>query len=424
MNIISILDKKRSGEALTREEIDFVITGYVDGEIPDYQMSALLMAITIQGMTDEETFFLCDAMLRSGEQLDLSDIGGTIIDKHSTGGVGDKTTLILGSLMASCGLKMAKMSGRGLGFTGGTIDKVESIPGFQVNMSLEDFKKQVNDIGFALVSQMGNLVPADKKIYALRDVTATVSSIPLIASSIMSKKIASSASILVLDVKVGEGALMKTQEEATRLAQLMIDIGKKYGRKVICLLTNMDEPFGYTIGNALEVKEAISMLKNEHAAEDLSTVVKEIASLFLMEDRNISKEEALCILEEELTSLRAYSCFEKFVACQKGDITSMKEAKNIFSIVSEKEGYVSKIHALKLGELARNLGAGRFKKEDVICPEVGFVLRKKVGDYVKVGEVLIDVHFNDVECSREDVLSCFEIGEQKIHPKYIYATLR
>ena len=424
MNIISILEKKRKGDSLNQDEIAFFVSSYVNKEIPDYQMSALLMAITIQGMSDEETFFLCDAMLKSGEQLDLSDIQGTIIDKHSTGGVGDKTTLVLGPLLASCGFKMAKMSGRGLGFTGGTIDKLESIPGLEVTMSFDAFKKQVQDIGFALVSQMGNLVPADKKIYSLRDVTGTVDSIPLIASSIMSKKIASSASFLVLDVKVGEGALLKTVEEARRLAFLMIKIGKRYNRKVICILTSMEEPLGYTIGNALEVKEAISMLKHEETSKDFYTVVMEIASLFLIEERNISKEEALKILEEEIASFRAYDCFKKFVQYQKGDISLIEKAPFVLSIQSEKEGYIEKVHALKLAELARNLGAGRLEKGDTIEPSVGFVLRKKVGDFVKVGEELIEVHYKKDVCPKEDILACFQIGSEKKCPQLIYEVLR
>lgn len=424
MDMISILNKKRKGEALKREEIDFVISSYVSGSIPDYQMSALLMAITIKGMSDEETFYLCDAMLRSGERLDLSDISGTIIDKHSTGGVGDKTTLVLGPLMASCGMKMAKLSGRGLGFTGGTIDKLESIPGFSTKMTLENFKKQVNDIGFVLVSQMENLVPADKLIYALRDVTGTVESIPLIASSIMSKKIASSASFLILDVKVGEGALMKTEEDALKFANLMIKIGKRYGRKVICVLTSMDEPLGYAIGNALEVKEAISMLKNEETVKDFYTVVMEIASLFLVEEKGISKEEALKFLEQEILSFRAYEAFKRFVEYQGGDLTSIKKAPFVVSLKSIKEGYIEKIHALKLGELARCMGAGRLKKEDSIEPEVGFLLKKKVGDYVKIGEELIEVHMKNIKCKEEDVLSCFEIGSEKVCPKQIITILK
>ena len=263
-NMLNIINKKRLGQILTKEEINYVVEKYVSGEIPDYQMSALLMAICINDMTDEETFNLTDAMINSGETLDLSGIQGSIVDKHSTGGVGDKTTLILAPIVASCGVKVCKMSGRGLGHTGGTIDKLESINGFNVNLSIEDAIKEVNKVGAVIVSQTGNLVPADKKIYALRDVSGTVESIPLIASSIMSKKIASGASSIVIDLKVGNGALIKNLEDAKHLSDLMIKIGKKYNRKVVCVLTNMDKPLGTSIGNALEVKEALEFLNGNY----------------------------------------------------------------------------------------------------------------------------------------------------------------
>ena len=290
MNIIDIITKKKNKEELSYDEINYAITNYLNGEVKDYQMSSLLMAIVLNGMTDEETFNLTKIMIESGDVIDLSSINGTVVDKHSTGGVGDKTTLILAPLLATLGLKVAKMSGRGLGHTGGTIDKLESIEGFKVKLDEKEFIKQVNDIGLSIISQTANLVPADKKLYALRDVTGTTESIPLIASSIMSKKIASGASHIILDVKVGNGALMKNIKDATELANEMIKIGKRYNRKVICVLTNMEEPLGNTIGNAIEVKEAIETLKG-NGPEDLNNLVITLASLLIESVENKSIDE-------------------------------------------------------------------------------------------------------------------------------------
>ena len=409
--IVDIINKKRLGQILTKEEINYVVEKYVSGEIPDYQMSALLMAICINDMTDEETFNLTDAMINSGETLDLSGIQGSIVDKHSTGGVGDKTTLILAPIVASCGVKVCKMSGRGLGHTGGTIDKLESINGFNVNLSIEDAIKEVNKVGAVIVSQTGNLVPADKKIYALRDVSGTVESIPLIASSIMSKKIASGASSIVIDLKVGNGALIKNLEDAKHLSDLMIKIGKKYNRKVVCVLTNMDKPLGTSIGNALEVKEALEFL-NGNRNKDLEEIIYKLASLMVSLGKNVSEEIALKEVKEKLNNKEALSKFYEIVKNQGGNIDDLKISNRVFSIKSPYTGFVKEIDTLKLGELSRSIGAGRYKKDDVIDYTVGFVLNKNVGDYVLKDEELVKVYLNKIDLSINDITSCFKIDSE------------
>lgn len=410
-NMLDIINKKRLGQILTKEEINYVVEKYVSGEIPDYQMSALLMAICINDMTDEETFNLTDAMINSGETLDLSGIQGSIVDKHSTGGVGDKTTLILAPIVASCGVKVCKMSGRGLGHTGGTIDKLESINGFNVNLSIEDAIKEVNKVGAVIVSQTGNLVPADKKIYALRDVSGTVESIPLIASSIMSKKIASGASSIVIDLKVGNGALIKNLEDAKHLSDLMIKIGKKYNRKVVCVLTNMDKPLGTSIGNALEVKEALEFL-NGNRNKDLEEIIYKLASLMVSLGKNVSEEIALNEVKEKLNNKEALSKFYEIVKNQGGNIDDLKISNRVFSIKSPYTGFIKKIDTLKLGELSRSIGAGRYKKDDVIDYTVGFVLNKNVGDYVLKDEELVKVYLNKIDLSINDITSCFKIDSE------------
>lgn len=410
-NMLDIINKKRLGQILTKEEINYVVEKYVSGEIPDYQMSALLMAICINDMTDEETFNLTDAMINSGETLDLSGIQGSIVDKHSTGGVGDKTTLILAPIVASCGVKVCKMSGRGLGHTGGTIDKLESINGFNVNLSIEDAIKEVNKVGAVIVSQTGNLVPADKKIYALRDVSGTVESIPLIASSIMSKKIASGASSIVIDLKVGNGALIKNLEDAKHLSDLMIKIGKKYNRKVVCVLTNMDKPLGTSIGNALEVKEALEFL-NGNRNKDLEEIIYKLASLMVSLGKNVSEEIALKEVKEKLNNKEALSKFYEIVKNQGGNIDDLKISNRVFSIKSPYTGFIKKIDTLKLGELSRSIGAGRYKKDDVIDYTVGFVLNKNVGDYVLKDEELVKVYLNKIDLSINDITSCFKIDSE------------
>ena len=417
MNMIDIINKKRLKETLSYEEIQYAVMGFVNGDIPDYQMSSLLMAIVLNGMTDQEIFDLTDIMINSGEQINLEKIEGNVVDKHSTGGVGDKTTVVLVPLLASCGTKIAKMSGRGLGFTGGTIDKLESISGFEVAMDFENFINQVNSIGAALVGQMSNLVPADKKMYALRDVTGTVASIPLIASSIMSKKIASGANKIVLDVKVGNGALMTNIEQAKELSEMMIKIGKKYNREVVCILTDMDSPLGNAVGNSLEVKEAIETLQG-HGPEDLTNLVIVLASYLISMDRGISLEEAKALTIQNIRNGNAYNKFLELVSAQKGDINDIKVSNKIFSIKSPKTGFVIKIDALGIGNLAHKMGAGRTNKEDKIDHSVGITLSKKVGDYVVENEELAKVYLNEKDLSLNEILKCFEIGESlgKVNP--------
>lgn len=411
MTIIDVINKKRLNKELTREEIEFAVNGYIDGSVEDYQMSSLLMTIVLNGMTDKETINLTDVMLKSGDVIDLSKIDGIIVDKHSTGGVGDKVTLVLGPLLASLGIKIAKMSGRGLGHTGGTIDKLESIEGFNTKIDEKKFIKQVNKINIALVSQTGNLVPADKKIYALRDVTGTVESIPLIASSIMSKKLASGADIIMIDVKVGSGALMKNLEDAKKFARLMVKIGKAYRKPTICLITNMEEPLGYAIGNALEVEEAINTLKG-NGPSDLLEVVITLCSIIIGAVKKIPNNEAKNLLFKQLNNGEAYKKFEELVKAQGGDINSIKISDKVFSIKSEKSGYINKIDALKLGEIAKMIGAGRNTLDDKIDYEVGLVLNKKVGDFVEQDEEIVKVYLKDKDVSVSQILECFEIDEE------------
>lgn len=411
MNIIEIINKKRNNKELTKEEIEYSIRGYLDNSIKDYQMSSLLMAICINGMTDEETVNLTDVMLNSGEKLDLSKISGIIVDKHSTGGVGDKVTLVLAPILASLGIKIAKMSGRGLGHTGGTIDKLESIKGFNTAITNDEFIKQVNDINIAIVSQTGNLVPADKKIYALRDVTGTVESIPLIASSIMSKKLASGADIIVIDVKVGNGALMKDLENAKKLASTMCMIGKRYHKVVICILTNMSEPLGYAIGNSLEVIESINTLKG-NGPKDLLEIVMTICTMIISPIKKISVEEARTLIFNVINNGSAYKKFVEFVNHQGGDINSIKVSDKCYSIRSNKEGYINKIDAYQLGNIARTIGAGRLELTDKIDYEVGLVLNKKIGDYVNINDELLKIYLHEKNADINEILDCFKIEEK------------
>lgn len=421
MDILEIIEKKSNGAELNKAEIDFAVTEYVNGGIPDYQMSALLMAIKLRGMTDKEIIDLTDVMLHSGDVIEL---GFDSVDKHSTGGVGDKTTLVLAPLMASLGVKIAKMSGRGLGHTGGTIDKLEAIPGFQTTMTLDELENQVDDIGVALVSQMGNLCPADKKIYALRDVTSTVDSIPLIASSIMSKKLASGASKIVIDLKVGNGALMTTLEDAKELARVMVKIGQLSGKETICVLTNMDEPLGFAVGNALEVLESIETLKG-HGPEDLNDLVINLGSLMLSLDKGTPIEEAIEYVENALKTGVGYEKFEELVKAQHGDINGIKVSDKVIEITSDKEGYLKHIDTLKIGEIARKLGAGRLTKDDVINPGVGIVLHKKVGDKVLAGDSLASVYYDDKPVIVSDVLDAFTFSVNEVNkPELIYEIIR
>lgn len=400
MRFVDLIEKKRLGQFLTKDEIDWWIKHYVDGTIPDYQVSALLMAIVFKGMDVVETAALTMAMLHSGAQVDLRAIEGAKVDKHSTGGVGDKTTLALGPMLAACGAKVAKMSGRGLGSTGGTLDKLESIHGFNCYLDKESFIRQVNDIGIAVIGQTEDLVPADKKLYALRDVTGTVASIPLIASSIISKKLAAGAEIIELDVKYGDGAFMKTPEEAEELAKTMIQIGTFCGRKVSAMITDMNEPLGMAIGNALEVKEAVDTLLGQGPDDFTELVLAGGASILheagLAPDMASGREMMMKVIEDgsALEKLKA------MVKAQGGDVRQIEntdllpKALYVTKMTSEKSGYVRQAQALELGRLAMEIGAGREKKDDVIDPAVGIVLAKKTGDFVAAGDVLAYVHHN------------------------------
>lgn len=422
MRMVDIIEKKRDGKELSTEEIQFFVKGYTEGSIPDYQAASLLMAIYFQDMTEKERTDLTMAMVESGDTIDLSAIQGIKCDKHSTGGVGDKVTICLSPMVAACGVPVAKMSGRGLGHTGGTIDKLESIPGFKVELSSGEFIQQVNNIKMAVVSQSGNLTPADKKIYALRDVTGTVPSIPLIASSIMSKKIASGADAIVLDVKVGEGAFMKTVEEAEKLAHAMVKIGNQLGRRTIAILSDMSQPLGYAVGNALEVKEAIEVLKG-NGPEDVKELCLTLGSqMVYLSGKAQTLEEARTKVENVLANGKALEVFKVFIASQGGnpsivdDPTLLPKAKFQVEIPATESGYVEKIIANEIGVAAMLLGAGRATKDSEIDLSVGIVLNKKVGDYVEKGEPLATIHSNreNINEIKERIYSNIFISNQKV----------
>lgn len=394
MRIVEIIEKKRDGLSLSKEEITFWINGVTDGSIPDYQTSALLMAIVLKGMDQVETANLTEAMIHSGDVIDLSSIIGKKVDKHSTGGVGDKTSMIIGPIVASCGGKVAKMSGRGLGHTGGTLDKLESIDGFNIFLSNKEFIDQVNDINIAIVGQTGNLVYADKVLYGLRDVTGTVNSLPLIASSIMSKKIAGGADSITLDVKFGDGAFMKTPDEAKALAESMISIGKHLGRDVNAMLTNMNQPLGYYIGNALEVYESVKTLKNEGPA-DLTELCL-VASAYMLWHGNQadSYDAGYAMAKKALETGAAYDKFVEWIKAQQGDVSFLDnldgfiKANYAVEVISDQDGYIEDMDALKLGMTSLHLGAGRTSVEDEIDMKAGIILNKKIADKVVKGDVL------------------------------------
>ena len=407
MLMTDLIVKKRDGGELSHEEINFMIDGYTRGQIPDYQMSAMCMAILLRGMTDRETLDMTMAMVHSGETLDLSPIQGVKGDKHSTGGVGDKTSLVLCPMVAACGLKVAKMSGRGLGHTGGTIDKLESFPGFTTGISEETFFKNVNEIGIAIAGQTADLVPADKKLYALRDVTGTVPSIPLIVSSIMSKKLASGADVIVLDVKCGSGAFMKTEQEARTLAQGLTRIGRLAGRKCAAVITDMDQPLGWAVGNALEVKEAISVLKGEKGG-DLLELCLTLGSCMLTEAGLAgSIEEARTKLEKTISDGTALEKLSQMVTAQQGDGRDVYDTSRLplapvqMEVTALEGGYVRRIEAEQVGLVSMHLGGGRATKDSEIDLSVGLVLHKKVGDSVEAGESLATIHASSQEKAAE-----------------------
>ena len=392
--ILDIINKKRLGKELSYEELDFFFNGYLDGKVADYQMSSLLMAICINGMTDEEIYALTKIFIDSGDVLDFSDIPGIKVDKHSTGGIGDKTTLVIAPLAAACGVPIIKMSGRGLGYTGGTIDKLESIPGYRIDLTDEEIIKQVHEIGIVVTGQTGDLVPMDKVIYALRDVTSTVSSIPLIASSIMSKKIASGADKIIIDIKVGNGALLQTKEDAKKLSSLMKKIGSFYNREVHTIISDMNAPLGYAVGNSLEVLEAIDVLKGKEKDNHFVDLCVELASDMVSMGKNISIEEARDLVLDAIDSKKAYKKFLELVEYQHGDIKGIKVSENTYKIKAEKSGIIKKIDALEVGKLSLNLGAGKVSIKDKIDYTVGVKLNFEVGDVVDKGDVLATIYYN------------------------------
>ncbi|HQD92428.1 MAG TPA: pyrimidine-nucleoside phosphorylase [Bacilli bacterium] len=400
MRVVDLINRKKYGQALSRDEIYFLINGYVNGTIPDYQMSAFLMAVIFQGLNSDERLAFTQAMLESGEVIDLSHIEGKLVDKHSTGGVGDKTTLVVGPIVSACGVIVPKMSGRGLGHTGGTLDKLESIPGFKINLTSEEFIKQVREIGLVVMGQTTNIAPADKKLYALRDVTGTVESVGLIASSIMSKKLASGADHIVLDVKVGKGAFMKTLDDARELAKAMVDIGNRVGKKTVAVLTNMDEPLGEMVGNSLELIEAIETLKG-NGPRNFTKLCYELSSeILLITDVAKTKEEAYQKIDEVIKSQQALNKLRQMITYQHGnpqvidDYSLFPQAQNIIKVRSLKDGYVSEINALKVGEAAMILGAGRQTINDTIDLGVGIQVIAKVGKKVRQGDVLAVIYGN------------------------------
>ncbi|EJJ6339466.1 pyrimidine-nucleoside phosphorylase [Staphylococcus pseudintermedius] len=431
MRMMDIIAKKRDGHALTKEEIEFVVNGYTNDDIPDYQMSSLAMAIFFQDMTDEERAYLTMAMVESGDQIDLSNIEGIKVDKHSTGGVGDTTTLVLAPLVAALDVPVAKMSGRGLGHTGGTIDKLESVEGFHVEISEEAFVKLVNEDKVAVIGQTGNLTPADKKIYALRDVTATVNSIPLIASSIMSKKIAAGADAIVLDVKTGNGAFMKTVDDAEQLAHAMVKIGNQVGRQTMAIISDMSQPLGRAIGNALELQEAIDTLKGE-GPEDLTELVLTLGSqMVVLAQKAKDLDEARGMLQEVIDNGKALEKFKTFLSNQGGDASVVDDPSKLptaqyqFELPAKRSGVVSEMIANEIGIASMMLGAGRQTKEDVIDLAVGLVLNKKVGDRVEEGESLLTIYANseDVEQVKQKLYDNITISDHAEQPQLIHTII-
>ncbi|MDO4545957.1 MAG: pyrimidine-nucleoside phosphorylase [Bacillota bacterium] len=422
MNTVTIITKKRDGKRLTKDEIEYLVKGYTEGTIPDYQMSAFLMAVYFSGMDREETIALTQCMKESGDVVDLSKICGVKVDKHSTGGVGDKTTLIVGPVAAACGVPVAKMSGRGLGFTGGTVDKLEAIPGFQTAMAEADFISQVNNEGIAVIGQTGDIAPADKKIYALRDVTATVENLSLITSSIMSKKLAAGSDAILLDVKCGSGAFMKTEEDARQLAELMVDIGEGSGKKTMAMITDMSQPLGCAVGNALEVMEAIDVLKGG-GPEDIRVLSIALAgAMIYLGGKAKDPEEGKALAEQAIANGRALEKFKIFVAGQGGDpeITEdyglLPQSKIRMPFLAREEGYIQSIDAMTIGLASQHTGAGRETKQDEIDLSAGIVLHKKAGDQVKKGDAVCTIYGSDVkktEKALEEIQNAVKIGLER-----------
>jgi pyrimidine-nucleoside phosphorylase len=413
-----LIQRKRDGEELGGDEIAELVLAYARGDVPDYQLAAFCMAVYFQGLSSAETFALTDAMVRSGETIDLgAALGRRVVDKHSTGGVGDKTTLAVGPIVAACGVPFGKMSGRGLGHTGGTLDKLEAIPGFRVELTTEEFVEQVRETGLAIVGQTGDLVPADKKLYALRDVTATVDNVSLIAASIMSKKIASGADAMVLDVKVGDGAFMKTLADAQVLAEAMLALGRRAERDVVCLLTDMDQPLGRAVGNALEVREAVATVRGEGPPDFTELVLDACAHLLTLSDLGIDRVEARARAERAVADGSATEMYERWVRAQGGDPDedALPKARLIREVFAPRSGHVQRLAALPIGLAALHLGAGRRAKEDAIDHAVGVVCLKKRGDAVDEGEPLAEIHARDEQTANEaaaTITAAYELGDE------------
>ncbi|NLY20605.1 MAG: pyrimidine-nucleoside phosphorylase [Tissierellia bacterium] len=427
MNMYDIIEKKRDFHKLSKEEIEYVVNGYVDGSIPDYQVAAFLMAVFLNKFDIDETFYLTDAFIDSGHTIDLSEIKGIKVDKHSTGGVGDKTTLVLGPMVAACGVPFVKMSGRGLGHTGGTLDKLESIKGFDFEISIEEFIKNANEIGMVIASQTGDVTPADKKFYALRDTTATVDNLSLISSSIMSKKLATGADGIVLDVKVGSGAFMKNIEDAEELSHLMIKLGEKYNRETMAVISNMEQPLGLAVGNSLEVIEAIETLRG-NGPEDLVELCYRIGTkLLLIAKVAKTDEEAHKMLEETISSGSALEKLKEVVVEQKGDVRYIDDytlfpiSKNVHEIKAKESGYIKSLNALAIGKISQSLGAGRETMETELDLGAGVLLNKKIDDYVEKGELIATLYTNkeDVNEAIEHFYEIVEIGEKNPVPQKI-----
>lgn len=413
-----LIERKRDGHELEPEDLAELVLSYTRGEVPDYQLAAFLMAVYFRGLSEVETFALTDAMVRSGDTLDLGDaLGRRVVDKHSTGGVGDKTTLAVGPIVAACGVPFGKMSGRGLGHTGGTLDKLESIPGFRVELSTEEFVGQVRDVGLAIVGQTADLVPADKLLYALRDVTATVDNVSLIAASIMSKKIASGADAIVLDVKVGDGAFMKTVEDARALAREMVALGRRAGREVVCVLTDMDQPLGHAVGNALEVREALATMRGEGPSDLTELVLDAAAHLLALSDLDIDRNEARRRAERAIADGSAVTAYVRWIRAQGGEPSedALPKAPLIREVFAPHGGYVARVSALPIGLAALHLGAGRREKSDPVDHAVGIVCARKRGDAVEPGEPLAEIHARDdasAAAAAEAVRAAYELAEE------------
>lgn len=425
MRAVTIIEKKRDGEALTKEEIDFFVRGYTAGDIPDYQTSAWAMAILLRGMSSRETADLTTAIAASGDQIDLSDVADVAVDKHSTGGVGDKTTLVVEPIVSACGIPVGKMSGRGLSFTGGTLDKMESIPGFEVDLTIEEFKAQLRAVGLVLSGQTANLAPADGKLYALRDVTGTVPSVPLIASSVMSKKIAAGAQAIVLDVKVGLGAFMATVERAEELARMMVEIGQHAGRDVVALISDMNQPLGQAVGNSLEVMEAIETLRGGGPADLREHSLEVAAHLLVLAGATADLAEAKQQAEASVEDGRAFEKFVDLVRAQEGEVAVVKEtdrlpkAEIVETVEAPRSGHLERIHAREVGLTVVELGGGREKKGDPIDHAVGVVIHRQVGDEIAGGEPLFTLHANDpskANAAQSRLLEAHAIADDPVEP--------